>query len=119
QFARDLDDLVGEREQVLRLTEERVRRRQHLVKPEPLVKLAEAEWHVCADDVYLVTPRGQCLAELGGHDSAAAYRRVADDADVHGWRSRMRCGRTTGVFTTKPSANATPAWAPNWASRLS
>ena len=81
---------------------------------------------------------GQRLRQLGRDDAAAADRGVADDADVHGFtgsglRSAVkrftgsgfkvsflnRFGRTIGSLTTTPSANATPASAPNWASRLS
>ena len=52
--------------------------------------------------------RGKHLSELGRDDAAAADRRVADDADVHG-RFRMREARVGSSRTTKPSAHRQPA----------
>src|SRR6185503_18422237 len=131
ELARNLDDLVRQRQQVLRLPEERIGRRQHLVKRQPRLELAEPERRLRADEVDLVTAPGQRLAELGGDDAAAAHRGVTDDADVHEllspledgafWtrHSRSRWGRSTGSRMTNPSAKSTPARTPNCASRLS
>ena len=58
------------------------------------------------------------VRQLGRDHAAAADRRVADHADIHG-ACFSRSGRWTGSRTTMPSANATPASAPNCASRLS
>src|SRR5439155_26562271 len=107
-------DLVRHREHVLRLVEQRVARRVDLVKGEAGMELAEPERNIAADQVDLMPALGQLDRQLGRDDPAAADRRVADDADVH-----RSCGRTTGSFTTNPSAKATPASAPNCASRLS
>src|SRR5204863_1306048 len=105
--------------QVLRLAEERIRRRQHLVKGEARLEFTKAERHLRADDVHLMAALRQRLAELGRDDAAAADRGVTDDADVHAVQSRSRCGRSTGSRTTNPSAKSTPASTPNCASRLS
>ena len=45
--------------------------------------LAKPHRRVGAHDVDPVAAGGKGLPELGGHDAAAADRRVADDADVH------------------------------------
>ena len=120
ELARHLDDAVGQRQQILRLAKQRIRRRRDLVEEQPFLEIAEPERRLGADEVRLMAAQRQGLPQLGRHHAAASDRRVADDADVqgraHSWR---RCGRTSGCFTTMPSANATPARAPNCASRLS
>ena len=118
---RQLDDLRREREQVLRLAEQRVGRRGHPVERHARLVVAQPERLLAADDVNLVAARGEALGQLGGDDPAASDRRVADHGDLHGraLQSLKRCGRRTGSFTTSPSANATPDRAPNCASRLS
>ena len=68
--------------------------------------------------MHLVAAAGQRVRQLGGDHAAAADRRVADHADVHGCMLQQ-AGRWTGSRTTIPSAKATPASAPNCASRLS
>ena len=120
RLARDLHDPVGKRQQILRLAEQRIRRRQHLVEEQAFLEVSEPERRFRADEVRLMPAQGKRLAQLGCHDPASADRGVADDADVQ-WTSHdgRRCGRRTGCFTTMPSANATPASAPNCASRLS
>ena len=120
RLSRNLDDPVGERQEVLRLPEQRVRRCQHLVKEQSLLEVSEPEGRFRADEVRLMSAESQRLSQLRCHDAAPAHRGVADDADVQ-WSSHSgrRCGRRTGYFTTMPSANATPASAPNCASRLS
>ena len=45
-------------------------------------------------------------------------RLLGDDADIH-WPPFSIVALTSGSFTTTPSAQRTPASAPNWASRLS
>ncbi len=119
EVARDLDDLVGEREQILRLAEQRVRRRHDLVEREAVLVFTEPEGHLRADHVHLVTAAREDLAELRGDNAAPANRRVADDPDVHPVPPSSRCAATTRCRTTTPSACATPTCAPKWASRLS
>ncbi len=125
--ARDLDDLVGERQEVLRFAEQRIGRRFDPVEEQARLVLAEPGRHVAAQDVDAMAARRERLAELGRDDAAAADRRVADDPDVHVSRRghpsrrppRRRPLRKIGSRTTKPSAQRTPARAPNCASRLS
>ena len=136
ELARHLHDLVGERQDVLRFAKERIARRVDLVEHQPGLIVAEPERRIGADEVHLVAAVRERLGQLGRDDPASADRRVADDADIHGSGFRVqgsgfkvqvqrrygflkRSGRTIRSFTTTPSANATPASAPNWASRLS
>src|SRR5262249_39733318 len=115
--ARDLDDLVGERQEILRLAEQRIRRRLDAVERQARLIFAQPGRRFAAPDVGVMTPGREHLAELGCHDPAASYRGITDDADVHGLLKTVE--RTTGSRTTKPSAHAHPASAPNCASRLS
>ena len=117
-LARNLDDLVREREQVLRLSEQRIAGRFHTMKRQAGLIVTEAKRRVAAQKMDPMTARRERLAQLGRDDAAAANRGIADDADVHGV-AFMRLPRTTGSRTTMPSAHATPASAPNCASRLS
>ena len=78
----NLHDFVGQRQQVLRLAEERVRRRLDPMKRQPGL-IAQPERRLAADDVDLVPALGERRRELGGDHAAAADRRVADDTDVH------------------------------------
>ena len=131
ELARHLHDLVGQRQDVLRFAKERIARRVDLVEDEPGLIVAEPERRIRADQVHLVAAIRERLGQLGRDDPASTDGCVADDADVHevqgsgsGFRVRpygflKRSGRTIRSFTTTPSANATPASAPNWASRLS
>ena len=117
---RHLHDLVRERQQVLRLAEQRIRRGLDAMKGEPGLEAAEPERRIAAQDVDVVPARRERLPELGRDDAAAADRCVTDDADPHlPVDSLNSVGRTTGSRTTMPSAQVTPACAPNWASRLS
>ena len=115
---RHLHNLVRQRQEILRLAEQRVRRRLDTMKRQPRLVVTEAERRVAAQDMNVMAARRQRLPELGGDDAAPADRRVADDADVHG-RPLRSPDRTTGSRTMTPSAHATPASAPNCASRLS
>ena len=92
ELARDLHDLVGERQDVLRFAKERIARRVHLMEDEPGLVVAEPERRIGADEVHLVAAVRERLRQLGRDDAAAADRGVADDADVHGVRvgSRFR-----------------------------
>ena len=120
EVPRHLHDLVGEGQQVLRLAEQRIAWRQHAVKREAGLKLAQPKRRLGADEVDGMPPMGEGLAQLRGDDTAAADRGVADHPDVHGCsRSSRRCGRSIVCLTTKPSAKATPICAPKSASRLS
>ena len=82
RLARHLHDPVRERQQILRLAEQRIRRRQHLVEEQPFLKLSEPERRFRADEVRLMPAQRKRLAQLGGDDAASADRGVADDADV-------------------------------------
>src|SRR6478672_3756110 len=129
EFACDLHNLVRERQQILRFTEEWIRGRQHLMKRQSRLKFAESERRFGADEVNLVTATRERLPQLGRDDAAAADRRVANDTDIHvrifpvacssTRHSRSRCGRSSGSRMTNPSAKSTPASTPNCASRLS
>src|SRR5262245_1425644 len=129
EFACDLHNLVRQREQILRFAEQRIGRREHLVKREAGLKLAEPERRFRADEWHLVPPARKGLAQLVGYDAAAAHGGVTDDSDIHDrsvegesfWprHSRSKCGRSTGSRMTNPSAKSTPASTPNCASRLS
>ena len=82
-LAADLDDLVGQRQQILRLPEQAVSRCLNGVEDEPDAKVRHPERHLRADQPDLVAAVGQRLGELGRHDAASTNRCVADDADVH------------------------------------
>ena len=114
-LARDSHDRVRERQQVLGLAEERVARRLNLVKRQPGMKGAEPERLIGADHVHVVATIRQRHPQFGRQDPAASHRGIADDANVH----EKSVDSTTGSRTIKPSAKATPASAPNCASRLS
>src|SRR5687767_13735178 len=90
ELARDLDDSIREREQVLRLAKERIGRRQHLMEGESRLELTEAERCFRADEMDLVATAGERLAKLGRNDAAAPDRGIADDADIH---ALMPCER--------------------------
>ena len=113
-----LRDGVGQREQVLRLAKERVRRDLDLVEEQPRHSLPHPERRLAADDVNAMAANRECVSQLGRDYAAAADRGVAHHADVH-----VACfsspGRWIGSRTTIPSAKAAPASAPNCASRLS
>ena len=117
---RHLDDLVRQRQHVLRLAEQRVRGRLDAMKGEPGLVGAEPERRVAAQNVYVVAAGRERLPELGRDDAAASDRRIADDADPHVLDTSLNnVSLVTGSRTTTPSAQVTPACAPNWASRLS
>ena len=124
RVAGHLHDTRGEREDVLRLVEQRVVGRLDGVELDAAGIGPQPERDLAAQQVHLVAPPHEMAGQLGGDDAAAAQRGVTDDADLHGrstaagQRSTSR-GRTTGSRTMKPSANLTPALAPNCASRLS
>ena len=82
-FAADLDDLVGQRQQVLRLAEQRVAGRPHGVEGESRLEVAQPHRRLAADEPHLVAAPREPLGELRGDDAAAADGCVADDADVH------------------------------------
>ena len=118
--ARHLHDFVRERQQILRLAEQRIRGRLDAVKREPGLIAAEPERRVAAQNVDVVPARRERLPELGRDDAAAPDRCVTDNAHSHVLVNSLNSvWRTTGSRTTMPSAQVTPACAPNWASRLS
>ena len=84
-LARDLHDLVrrARARTAARGTAGRPASRTRW-KRRPRLIVAEAERRLAAQEVHAVTARGERLGELGRDDAAAADRRVADDADVHG-----------------------------------
>jgi len=115
--ARHLDDLVRERQQVLRLAEQRVVGRLDAMERQARLVVGQAERRLAAEHVDVMPAQRQVLPEFGGDDAAAANRGVTDDSDVHGvLKSDARAGVSR---TTTPSAQVTPASAPNCASRLS
>ena len=69
--ARNLHDLVRQREQVLRFPEERVRRRLDAMKGQPRL-IAQPERRLTADDVHLMAALGKRRRELSGDDAAAS-----------------------------------------------
>ena len=87
------------------------------MKREARLIVAEPDRRIAAENVHAMAARGERLPQLGGDDPAAADRGIAHDADVH--ERFIRLARTTGSRTTIPSAQRTPASAPNCASRLS
>ncbi len=93
--AGDLDDLVRQREQVLRLAEQRIARRFDAMKRQPGLVDAEPHGRVAAEHVNLVSARRQHLAQFGRDDAAASHRGVADDPDLHAG-DFIRFPRTTG-----------------------
>ena len=115
---RDTRNRVDQRQQILRLAKQRVGRDFDRVEGQPRDAAAPAERRIAADQMNLVAARGKRVRQLGRHDAAPANRGVADHADIHG-RCFSRPARAIGSRTTSPSANATPASAPNCASRLS
>ena len=114
----DAGDGVGERQQVLRLAEERIRRDADRLERQAGDTVAPAKRRLAAHQVHAVAAFGERVRQLGGDHAAAADRGVADHPDLHGAYFSSP-GRTIGSRTTRPSAKATPARAPNWASRLS
>ena len=116
--ARDLHDLVGQRQQILRFAKQRIAGRFDAMKGQSRLVVVQAHRRVRAENVHAVSPRREHLAQFRRDDAAAADRGIADDADVHR-ESRVRLDRSSGSRTTNPSAQRTPASAPNCASRLS
>ena len=90
ELARDLHDLVRQRQQVLRFSKQRVRWRHHLMKRQAGLELAQTKRRFSADEMHLMPAASQCFSKLRGHDAAAADRCVTDDADVH---ARSLAGR--------------------------
>ena len=82
---------------------------------------AEPERRIAAQNVDVVAAGRERLAELGRDDAAATNRCVADNADPSCQRDALEAASAaqTGSRTTTPSAQVTPACAPNCASRLS
>src|SRR4051812_1294409 len=89
------------------------------MKCQPRLVLAEAERRLAAEHVDVVAAQRQVFPELGGDDAASTDRGIADDADIQGAEDLNKLMRGTGSRTMKPSAQRTPASAPNCASRLS
>src|SRR5205085_10858669 len=98
--------------------EERIRRHLHALEEQARYPGPPAKRALAADHVDLMAAQRERVGELGRDHAAAADRRVADHADVHG-TCFSTPDRPTGSRTTMPSAKATPARAPNCASRLS
>jgi hypothetical protein len=72
RFPRDLHDSVRQREEILRLPEQRVGRRQHLMEEQALLEVAEPEGRLRADEVRLVAAQRQRLSQLRRDDPASA-----------------------------------------------
>ena len=85
---RHVDDLGREREDVLRLAEQRVGGRLDRVHDDRPARVAQPERDLAAEDVDLVAAPREAHRQLGGDDAAAADGGVADDADAHPAASR-------------------------------
>ena len=85
ELARELHDLVRERQQVLGLAKQRIGRRVDAMEREARLVVAEPKRRLRADQMHLVAAPGQRLRELRGHDAAAADRRVTDHPDMHAY----------------------------------
>ena len=83
ELAAYLDDGIGQRQQILRLTEERVGGRLDLVERQVRVKLVQTERCVAAHQMHAVAGVGQCLRQLGRDDPAPSDRCVTEDANFH------------------------------------
>ncbi len=118
-LARGLRHLHREGEVVGRVLEERVARDVHLVEADVLLEVAEAERQPVGDDVDVVAPAGELLAELGRHRPRAADGRVADDPDLHsrttwwprakGSRRRLEVGEERQAVPADGAHEAEPA----------
>ena len=86
---RHVHHLGREGERVGEVLEDGVRVHPHLVEEHVLRDGPEPERHAVRDEVDLVAPRGERLAEFGGDDAGAAVDGVAGDADFH---RRRGCG---------------------------
>src|SRR3989442_1708838 len=62
--ARDLHDLRRQRQQILRLAEQGIRRRLDAMERQPRLIVAEPERRVAAEDVHAMAARGQRLPQL-------------------------------------------------------
>ncbi len=91
ELARELHDLVRERQQVLRLAKQRVGRRVDAMEREARLVVAEAERRLRADEMHLVAAASQRLGQLRRHDAAAADRRVTDHPDMHAYLFKQMC----------------------------
>ncbi len=78
-----LDELVGERQQVLRLPEQRIAGGADGVERQPRLEVSQPHRRLAADEPDFVAAARQALGELRGDDAAAADGCVTDDADVH------------------------------------
>jgi hypothetical protein len=83
-LARHADDGVGEREQVLRLAEQRIRRGVDALEPQSGQPVAPAERPLAAEQRDLMVAQRQRMRQLRRDHAAAADRGVTDDADTHG-----------------------------------
>ena len=91
ELARELHDLVRERQQVLRLAKQRIGRRMDAMEREPRFVVAEAERRLRADQMHLMAAASQRLRQLGGDDAAAANRRVTHHSDMHSHLFKQMC----------------------------
>ena len=80
----DARDRVRQREQVLRLAEQRVRRHLDRLERQAGNARPPSERRLAADQMNAVPAIRQRMRQLGGDDAAAADRRVTHHADVHG-----------------------------------
>src|SRR6185295_15352004 len=106
------------RQQILRFSKERIAGSFHPVERQTRLVVAEPNGHFAADQVYVMSAQRENLSQLGRDDAAPTNRCVADDADIHDGHF-ISVGLRIGSRTTMPSAQRTPASAPNCASRLS
>src|SRR5262249_21049187 len=87
-------DLRRQRQVVRRELEERVIEKIDLVKPQPLVQLAQPRRQSVTDEMDVMAALRQLAAQLGADDPAAAVRGEDCNADVHKkWVVGSECRR--------------------------
>ena len=117
-IARYTRDRGGKRQEILWFAKQWIRRDRYRLEGETRRARAQPEWRFAADEMNVMSPVGQGVRQFGRHDATPAHRRITHHPDSHGV-SLNRLDRCNGSRTTIPSANRTPARAPNCASRLS
>ena len=82
-LARHLRHLDGQGQVVGRVLEQRIGGHVDLVEADVLLEVGEAEGQAIGDEVHVVAPARELLAELGRHRSRAPHRGIARDAEPH------------------------------------
>ena len=107
--AAHLGHLDREGQRVVGVLEEAVVVDHDRVEEEPGRVRRQPERPLVADEVRLVAPAGELLAERGGEDAAAADRGIAGDADLEGpaglHGQKRRAARVSGASESKMSGS--------------